>query len=58
LSIPHLGEVLKKLLKMPRTGFLRFSADPTVIATSREPLRVEGEQVYRVLKDRVRPMTR
>jgi predicted ATPase len=27
---------------------LRFAPDPTVIATSREPLRVEGEQVYRL----------
>ena len=27
---------------------LRFSPDPTIVATSREPLRVEGEQVYRL----------
>jgi predicted ATPase len=27
---------------------LRFAPDPTIIATSREPLQVEGEQVYRL----------
>jgi predicted ATPase/DNA-binding winged helix-turn-helix (wHTH) protein len=29
-------------------GLLRSAAEPTVIATSREPLRVEGEQIYRL----------
>ena len=29
-------------------GILRFTPEPTVIATSREPLRTEGEQVYRL----------
>ncbi|MFO1304846.1 MAG: winged helix-turn-helix domain-containing protein [Burkholderiales bacterium] len=29
-------------------GILRFAPEPTVIATSREPLRTEGEQVYRL----------
>jgi non-specific serine/threonine protein kinase len=27
---------------------LRFAPEPTIIATSREPLRVEGEQIYRL----------
>ena len=27
---------------------LRFAPEPTIIATSREPLRIEGEQIYRL----------